>query len=67
MSESSYFVDKATLRIAPPAVIYTICGTELANPFHDTGDEIMNEIVYHLWLDAPCPGCRTTPSDMGWD
>jgi hypothetical protein len=67
MSESSYFLDPSALRVAPPAVICTVCGTQLTNPFRDTGDEIMNEIVYHMWLDTPCGGCRTTPADMGWD
>jgi hypothetical protein len=67
MSESSYFLDESNSRIAPPAVICTICGTQLPNPFHDTGDEIMNEIVYFQWLETPCPGCRTKPGDMGWD
>ena len=67
MSESSYFLGGSSSSIAPPAVICTVCGGQLANPFHDTGDEIMNEIVYYLWLETPCAGCRTMPVDMGWE
>jgi hypothetical protein len=67
MSESSYSLGGSAVRIAPPAVICTVCGSQLSNPFHDTGDEIMNEIVYYLWLETACPGCRTKPVDMGWD
>jgi hypothetical protein len=59
--------DSSEVRIAPPAVICTVCGTHLANPFHDTGDEILNEMIYQLWLETPCPGCRTKPEEMGWE